>query len=84
MSHGDYCYLHPAREEIEAQGSYGFAMWLGSWNQGSADLRPPQPPVSLAFSYPEKVHFPHSWMSNTNIIKDRKIKETGRKDRKPA
>lgn len=40
----DYCYLHPAWEETEAQGSYGFAMCLGSWNQGSADLRPPPPP----------------------------------------
>lgn len=85
----DYCYLHPAWEETEAQGSYGFAMCLGSWNQGSADLRPPPaappPPPSLlseslAFSYPEKVRFPHSWMRNTNIIRDRKIKEPGRKN----
>lgn len=58
-------------------------MCLGSWSQGSADPGPPNPvPESLAFPYLENVHFPHSWMRHTNIIRDRKIKEARRKNLK--
>lgn len=54
------------------------------WVMEQGVYRPETPPnllsENLAFSYPEKVHFPHSWMRNTNIIRDRKIKEPGRKN----